>query len=86
MPYVNVDVEVDVEDVLDSLSDSELDKLLERRAAGLSAHDDEPSWNGPLGHKSRKDLLQAIFDQQRKAGAPSDEMREFIWREIGRIL
>jgi len=84
MPYIRV--HVDADDVLEELDDEELTAELERRRVRKHKDAGDPENFGLMPDKTNSDLLEIIYLQQRDIGNPSPEMREYVYRELGRIL
>lgn len=74
MPFVYKEVEVEID--LDDFSDSDLIKELEYR--NLTFRDIHPEEN--------RLLVERMYDKYRMKQDISEELREFFWRTIGKIV
>ena len=78
MSYVNVNVEVDVDEVLDDLTDDELIAVLNSR--GNSSFK-------PIGAtpEQTKELLEIIYQKRRNGKSYDEELDILIYNVLGRL-
>lgn len=70
--YITVDIEVYVDDVLETAKDEELERELETRRKS--------------GDPTDAALLERIHQHYRAAGCQCAALREYLYRRTGRIL
>ncbi len=76
--YVNVDVDVDVQDVLDELDDDELIEELERRGKGFNTE----FIDGDVA----REMLTKIWMLRRTGKDFDKELDQFIYYVLGKVV